>query len=125
MTQAPSAQQYQPIKQSGIKKCYICDKSGHLARDCKAGKSESRGRSVPSTKQVRANQGAGTSSGGPNPMDFLFSDSSDSDDCELRVVRVNDGGSQPKCVRLRIQGVPVVGILDFCVFTIVHVRPRE
>ena len=112
MTQVPSAQQYQPIKQSGIKKCYcICDKPGHLARDCKAGKSESQGRLVPSTKQVRAIQGAGTSSGGPNPMDFLLSDSSE-DDGRVRVVRVNNGGSQHKCVRLRIQGVPVVRILD-------------
>ena len=54
-----------------------------------------------------------TSPGRPNPIEFLFSDSSDSDDGgEVPAVRVNDGGSRPRCVRLQIQGVPVVGILD-------------
>jgi len=48
----------------------------------------------------------------PNPLDFLFSDLSDSGDGEVRVVRVSDGGSRPRCVRVQIQGVPVVGILD-------------
>ena len=108
--------------QGGDKKCYVCNKAGHLARDCKASKSESRGRPVSTstkpanTRSVQTHQGAETSvtsPGGLNPMDFLFSDSSDSDDGgEVRAVRVDDGGSRPRCVRLQIQGVPVVGILD-------------
>ena len=67
------------------------------------------------TRTVQTHQGAETSATSPgrlNPIDFLFSDTSDSDDDgEVRVVRVNDG-SRPRCVRLQIQGVPVVGILD-------------
>ena len=108
--------------QGGDKKCYVCNKAGHLARDCKASKSESRGRPVSTstkpvnTTSVQTHQGAETSvtsPGGLNPMDFLFSASSDSDDGgEVRAVRVDDGESRPRCMRLQIQGVPAVGILD-------------
>ena len=92
--------------QGSDKRCYVCNKAGHLAWDCKASKSESRGRPVSTstrplnTRTVQTHQGAETSvtSPGLNPIDFLFSDSSDSDnDGEVRVVRVNDGGSRPRC----------------------------
>ncbi len=108
--------------QGSDKRCYVCNKPGHMARDCRANKPESRGQPVSistrpaNTKTVQVNQGAETpvtSPGRPNPLDFLFSDSSDSEgDGEVRVVRVSDEGSRPRCVRVQIQGVPVVGVLD-------------
>ena len=91
----------------------------NLAHDCKATKSESRGRQAPykpklaNTKQVQATQNTGVpaSPERPNPMEFLYSSDSE-DDSEVRVVRVTDGGSVSQCVRLQIQGVPVFGIID-------------
>lgn len=101
------------------RQCYICNKQGHLARDCKATRSESRGRPIPykpkqaSTRQVQASQSTGvpTSQQRPDPMEFLYSSDSE-DDSEVRVVRVTDGGSVSQCVRIQIQGVPVFGIID-------------
>ena len=44
-------------------------------------------------------------------MEFLYSSDS-KDDSEVQAVRVTNGGSVSQCVRLRIQGVPVFGIID-------------
>ena len=101
------------------RQCYICNKPGHLARDCKATKSESRGQQAPykpklaNTKQVQATQNTGVpaSPERPNPMEFHYSSDSE-DDSEVRVVRVTDGGSVSQCVRLQIQGVLVFGIIE-------------
>ena len=44
-------------------------------------------------------------------MDILFS-SSDSDSGDVRVIRVQDKGSKPRCARVLVQGVPAYGIVD-------------
>ncbi len=48
-----------------------------------------------------------------NPEDFLASSESDSeDDSGVRLVRVRDQGSRPRCAKVEIQGVPAFGIVD-------------
>ena len=69
------------------RQCYICNKPGHLAHDCKATRSESRGRPVPykpklaSMRQVQASQSTGVpaSQQKPDPMEFLYSLDSEDD----------------------------------------------
>ena len=46
----------------------------------------------------------------PDPTDFLHS--SDSDDGNVCIVRVEDRGSKPRMVMVDIQGVPARGIID-------------
>ena len=46
----------------------------------------------------------------PDPTDFLHS--SDSEDSNVSVVRVEDKGSKPPMVNVEIQGVPANGIID-------------
>ena len=92
------------------RQCYICNKPGHLARDCKSTRSKSRGLPIPykskqaSTRQIQGSQSTGvsTSQQRPDPMEFLYSLDSE-DNSWVRVVRVTDGGSVSQCVRLQIQ----------------------
>jgi len=42
-------------------------------------------------------------------IDFLLSSG---DEAEVRIVRVNDKGSIPQCVRVLVQGVPAYGLID-------------
>ena len=44
-------------------------------------------------------------------LDFLYS-SDDEQEAGVSVVEVRDHGSQPKCARVEIQGVPVFGVID-------------
>ncbi len=46
-----------------------------------------------------------------NPLHFLNS-SSDSDDNDIHMVRVEDKGSHPMCVKVQVQGVLAYGIID-------------
>jgi len=49
----------------------------------------------------------------PNPLDFLASSLSESEeDGGIRLVRLEDKSSHPKCARVGIQGVPAYGIVD-------------
>ena len=47
-----------------------------------------------------------------NPVDFLFSSSDEDTDPDICQIRITDGGSQPHCAKVSIQGVPVYGIID-------------
>ena len=102
---------------SETRQCYVCNKPGHLARDCKMSKTESKGRPAPnrlrpaSTKQVQAKGDAAVSQERVNPMEFLYSSDSE-EESKVRIVRVTDGGSISQCARLQVQGVPVFGIID-------------
>lgn len=102
---------------SETRQCYVCNKPGHLARDCKMSKTESKGRPAPNrlrpaiTKQVQASGDAAVSQERANPMEFLYSSDSE-EESEVRIVRVMDRGSLSQCARLQVQGVPMFGIID-------------
>ena len=89
--------------------CYKCGKPGHLFKNCRHGKTESRGQTTsgsskePSTRQVNAEPKD------QNPMSYLFSDD---DDEVVNVVRVQDHGSQSRMAEVVIQGFPAEGIVD-------------
>ena len=87
-------------------KCWNCDTTRHLAKDCLKPKRESMGRSAPPTS-ARAIK----SDDRDNPMIYLFSDSED-DDAEVRMARVVDQGSRSQSAKVVVGGVPVSGIMD-------------
>ena len=68
------------------KKCWNCDKTGHVAKDCRAPRRESTGRSdnQTKTKMVQSDKDS-------NPLHYLLSDSSDSEDVpEVKQIRLVD-----------------------------------
>jgi len=110
------------------RRCYICNGTDHIAKYCKAAKSESSGRSSqdgrntvatsqPGAKKVEGYPTYATGDGEalqPNKdsiLQLLYSDSEDSDE-SVNTIRVSDKGSFPQCVRVLIQGVPAYGIID-------------
>ena len=113
---------------SDIRKCFICKKPGHLMRDCKSKRSESKGSSQPaSTRQVTtgaessvsvsesngpsvASQFTTTSSESKGIFELLYSDSEDEN--HVKQVRVTDGGSQSQLARVDVLGVPADGVID-------------
>ena len=88
-------------------KCWKCGKLGHISKDCRQAKTESSGRVQPksSTKMVQSE----TATAEDNPMQYLFSDS---DDGEVRQVRVEDKGSTHQQARVIVGGVPMYGVVD-------------
>ena len=47
-----------------------------------------------------------------NPIDFLYSDSSD--EGKVKQVRIDHKGSRQPGVQVQMQGVPIVGVIDRC-----------
>ena len=95
------------------RKCWNCEGTDHLRSQCPHPKKESAGRYPPFTaKQV---QSGGTSEDSPkghdDPLDFLYSSDS-GDESHVNLVRVEDKGSEPKCAKVEIQGVPAYGVVD-------------
>ena len=90
-------------------RCYKCGKFGHLQKQCRAPKIKSGGR-----QQWKPNPTRRILTGRNfNPEDFLDSNSSDSEENpDVRQVRVNDEGSQPRCAKVQVQGIPMCGIVD-------------
>ena len=98
------------------RRCYICNDTGHIARDCtKTGKLESTGKAkqVQVTTYTRVNSDCKypNSNKQPiSPLDVLLSDTDDED--MIREVRITDKGSASQCIDVQVQGVPAVGIVD-------------
>lgn len=116
----------QATKQQGRRpqdrpRCYNCGSTDHLARDCKAPKTESNGRNRDQRRAPMSAKAVLTTDRHLNeapqktasPLDFLASSSSESEeDSDIRMVRLEDKGSHPMCARVCIQGVPAYGIVD-------------
>ena len=97
----------------GIRRCYGCGKTGHLARDCKEQKRESCGKpkgSAASPPKAKLVVSEDTRQSSENPMDYLLS--SDSGDGDVCVVRVRDKGSRQRCANVEVQGVGALGVVD-------------
>ena len=117
-TRKPPTQSSMPLAPSRVPgKCFICGKPGHLAKDCR-----NKGGSRPATHSKTTPQKARQVShvevapvtqwaSEEDPLTFLYSDSDD-DTGNIRQVTVPDKGSQVKCAKVSIQGVPAYGILD-------------
>jgi len=101
--------------------CYICNQSGHLAKNCKTSskEQESKGNtshkkdpSNTSTRQVITessdNNSGAKDENSMDPLSFLYSDSNDTVD----TVRVSDYGSKLQYVNVKVQGVPTSGVSD-------------
>ena len=100
-------------KPSETRKCYLCHKAGHLARDCRVGRTESGGRKDPraGAKHVTSKRESYAGEERQAVLDLLFSSDEESH-AGVSTIRVKDQGSQPQCVRVEIQGVPVYGVVD-------------
>lgn len=91
-----------------IKRCWNCDKVGHVAKECRAPKRESIGRNDNQTKTKMVQ-----SKLDDNPLHYLLSDSSDSEGTsEVKQIRLVDQGSHPQHVRVVVGGVPMEGVVD-------------
>ena len=113
-TKSPDSEDVkQPSPASTSKElCYQCGKTGHLARDCRTSKSESRGRDSSARKQTLTTKQVTTALDGgdqEDPRDYLLPDS---DDGNVKLVHVQDRGSQPRRAQVQIGGVLAWGIVD-------------
>ena len=114
-----------PGSNDSPKRCYTCGKRGHLARDCWARRTESRGGNGVNFRMDGTQGGTklvqmeGDSTGGDcgsatrELLSYLFpEDSNDDSGGEVRQVRINDSGSRQRYVSVLIGGVPVRGTID-------------
>ena len=92
---------------NGIRKCYICGRTNHTARDCRSPKTESSGSwdrpKKPSNAKVV--QSGDSQNGSQLPLQVLYSDSDEGEDGDVRMVHIRDA-------RVEIQGVPAYGFVD-------------
>ena len=106
-----------PTAQQETRSCYNCGKTGHLARDCRIPKTESQGyghsvtrRQSASAKQV-STTATDTEKNSEDPFSYLLSDS-DGEESEVKLIQLQDKGSQPQCAQVIIGGVSAWGIVD-------------
>ena len=106
---------------SGPNRCFNCGKPGHLAKDCRSKantsrpssnlKPNQRTRQITSGAQTGQQNSSSTLVTEENPISYMYSDSDDSTS-GVRQVTVPDKGSQVKCARVSVQGIPAYGIID-------------
>ena len=91
---------------------------GHMAKNCRQKKQESKGRTPNKTGQSQTKQvlseDQGTSQSQQDtstPESLLYSDS-DNEGAKACTVRVQDGGSISQCVKVQLQGVSAYGFID-------------
>ena len=116
-----------------VRRCYLCNKMGHVAKYCKTANKEKEASgslskcdekakySQPTSKAHVANKqvrtvtpramqvkpsGSGVS---VDPVSLLYSSDSEG---SVDMVRVDDQGSRPQYVNITIQGVPTSGVID-------------
>ena len=97
----------------GVRRCYNCGYTGHLARDCKEPKKESPGKPKGFAKPPpKANLvvSVDTHKTSEHALDYLFS--SDSEEGDVCLVRVHDKGSRQCCADVKVQGVAACGVVD-------------
>lgn len=99
------------------RKCFLCQKPGHLARECRARPTERGGQSnlrkTPVvTKKVTANPQAAEQGHFESLQECLYSSDEDTATATVSMVRVADKGSKSQCVQVQVQGVPAYGVLD-------------
>ena len=114
------------------KRCYVCNSTEHLMKDCHVRPTESSGSNTGSSQrrptstrqsQNRKIESTGVSVVSTEPggeasissqngglLDILFSDSDS--DSEVKVIRVSDEGSKSQCALVGLQGVLAYGIID-------------
>ena len=67
---------------------------------------------TPQTRRVGTGTGENPRTDVESPLDLLYSLSDGETDQGVRRIQVADKGSQPKCARVLVQGVPAIGIID-------------
>ena len=104
---APYRNRQFPPQSLPPRRCYICNDTGHLAKDCaKTRKSESTSKAsqLQVTTESNVNTDSVTQSNKQlmSLLELLLSDDDDNVICE---VRITDKGSKSRCINVQVHGV--------------------